>query len=54
MSERRVAAVTEAVRDDRMDVTPRESRNVLAILGATYLSATLARRAIAAGAGADA
>ena len=32
MSERRVAAVTETVRDDRMDVTPHESRNVLAFL----------------------
>ena len=52
MSERRVAAVTETMRDDCMDVTPRESRNVLAFLGAAYLSSTLARRAIAAGAGA--
>ena len=52
MSERRVAAVTETVRDDRMDVTPRESRNVLAFLGRPTALPTLARRAVAAGAGA--
>src|SRR5215472_3026103 len=47
MNERRVAAVTEPMRDERVDVTPVESRSVRAVL-----SSTLVRRAMAAGAGA--
>ena len=47
MNERRVAAVTEPMRDERVDVTPDESRSVRALL-----SSTLFRRAMAAGAGA--
>ena len=47
MNERRVAAVTESVRDTRTEVTPDESRGLSAIL-----SSTLARRGIAAVAGA--
>ncbi len=47
MSERRVAAVTETMRDDRVDVTPRESSSFL-----TFLSSTLFRRALAAASGA--
>jgi len=47
MSERRVAAVTESVRDRRTEVAPGESRGVSAIL-----SSTLARRGMAALAGA--
>ena len=46
MNERRVAAVTEPVRDTRMEVTPDESRGLSAIL-----SSTLIRRGIAAVAG---
>ena len=47
MSERRVAAVTETMRDDRVDVTPRESSSFL-----TFISSTLFRRALAAASGA--
>src|ERR1700729_2252176 len=47
MSERRVAAVTETMRDDRVDVTSRESSSFL-----TLLSSTLFRRALAAASGA--
>src|SRR3984893_1341642 len=47
MSERRVAAVTETMRDDRVDVTPRESSSFV-----TFLSSTLFRRALAAASGA--
>ena len=47
MNERRVAAVTEPVRDTRMEVTPDESRGLSAIL-----SSTRVRRGIAAAAGA--
>ena len=47
MNERRVAAVTEPVRDTRMEVTPDESRGLSAIL-----SSTRVRRGIAAVAGA--
>jgi apolipoprotein N-acyltransferase len=47
MNERRVAAVTGTIRDDRMDVTPNESRGLLALL-----SSVRARLALAAGAGA--
>ena len=47
MNERRVAAVTEAMRDERVDVTPVESRSLRALL-----SSTVFRRAIAASAGA--
>jgi apolipoprotein N-acyltransferase len=47
MSERRVAAVTETVRADRLDVTSRESSGFTA-----FLTSTLARRGMAAGAGA--
>ena len=48
MNERRAVAVTETIRDDRVDdVTPDESRSLVALL-----SLTSARGAIAAGAGA--
>ena len=47
MNERRVAAVTESVRDTRTDVTPGESRGLMALL-----SLTLVRRGLAAAAGA--
>src|ERR1700744_3820323 len=47
MNERRVAAVTEPIRDARMDVTVGESRGFLG-----FLASTLARRAMSAGAGA--
>jgi apolipoprotein N-acyltransferase len=47
MSERRVAAVTDTIRDNRVGVTPNESRSVLA-----FLSHDAARGALACGAGA--
>jgi apolipoprotein N-acyltransferase len=47
MSERRVAVVTESLRDARVEVTPDESRRFVA-----FLSNTRVRRALAAGAGA--
>lgn len=47
MSERRVAAVTETMRDPRVDVTSRESSSLMA-----FLASTLFRRALAAASGA--
>jgi len=47
MNERRVAAVTESVRENRTEVTPGESRGLMVLL-----SSTLVRRGIAAAAGA--
>ena len=48
MTDRRAAAVTEAVRDDRVAVTPNKSRSAVAAL----LSATRVRCVLAAIAGA--
>jgi apolipoprotein N-acyltransferase len=52
MSERRVAAVTETMRDTRVDVTSRESSSFVTFLGAANRSSTLFRRALAAASGA--
>lgn len=45
MSERRVAAVTESVRFERMDVTPDESRNIAALLQSAHVRGVLAAAA---------